>query len=229
MSKGEAMALILNIDTATEEASLCLAQDGQSLALAENPTQKDHAVWLHPAIEKMMHDTGHRLRDLQAVAVTAGPGSYTGLRVGMAAAKGFCFALQIPLIAEDTLQIMAFAAKEQLRDADLLCPMIDARRMEVFTAVYQNDGTTLFPSTAMVVGPTSFDPWLKDRAVSFFGGGSAKCKPIILNPRAHFSEVLVNAGHLGYVSFLRYLQKEFTGLAYSEPAYTKEYYTHTRK
>jgi len=223
------MALILNIDTATEKASICLAQEGKALALAGNLTQKEHAAWLHPAIEQMMQQTGYRLRDLQAVAVTAGPGSYTGLRVGMAAAKGFCFALDIPLIAEDTLRTMAFAAKEQLPDDGLLCPMIDARRMEVFTAVYQKDGTALIPSTAMVVEPNSFDPWLQDHPVSFFGDGSSKCKPIIINPRAHFRDVNYHAGYLGYVAFLRYLRKEFTGLAYSEPAYTKEFYTHTRK
>jgi tRNA threonylcarbamoyladenosine biosynthesis protein TsaB len=223
------MALILNIDTATEKASICLAEDGRSLALAENPAQKEHAAWLHPAVEQMMKDTGFRLRDLQAVAVTAGPGSYTGLRVGMAAAKGFCFALNIPLIAEDTLRTMAFAAKEQLGEVDYLCPMIDARRMEVFTAVYRNDLMTVMPSTAVVVDANSFDPWLQDHRVSFFGGGADKCKPIIINPRAHFTQVNYHAGYLGIVAFLRYLHQEFTVLAYSEPAYTKEFYTHTRK
>jgi tRNA threonylcarbamoyladenosine biosynthesis protein TsaB len=223
------MALILNIDTATAKASICLARDGNTLALAENLTQNQHAAWLHPAVEQVMQENGYRLRDLDAVAVSAGPGSYTGLRVGMAAAKGFCFALDIPLIAEDTLRVMAFAATKQLPDADLLCPMIDARRMEVFTAIYQNDGTPLLPSTAMVVEASSFDSWLQSRSVSFFGDGSNKCKPIIINTRAHFSEVEVHAGYLGYVAFLRYLRKEFTGLAYSEPAYTKEFYTHTRK
>jgi tRNA threonylcarbamoyladenosine biosynthesis protein TsaB len=227
--KKESMALILNIDTAMEKASISLAREGTTLALAENVAQKEHASWLHPAIEQMMQDTGYRLRDLQAVAVTAGPGSYTGLRVGMAAAKGFCFALNIPLITEDTLKVMAFAAKEQLSEIDLLCPMIDARRMEVFTAVYRNDLTLILPSTAMVVDENSFTPWLKDHQVSFFGGGSDKCKPIIRGPRACFSEVNYHAGYLGILSFLRYLQGEFTGLAYSEPAYTKEFYTHTRK
>jgi tRNA threonylcarbamoyladenosine biosynthesis protein TsaB len=223
------MALILNIDTATEKASICLAQDGKALAIAENFTQKEHAAWLHPAIDQMMGDTGYSLRDLQAVAVTAGPGSYTGLRVGMAAAKGFCFALGIPLIAEDTLRTMAFAAKEQLPDADLLCPMIDARRMEVFTAIYRKDLTTVLPSTAMIVDENSFAPWLAEHGMSFFGDGSGKCKPIIINARAQFRDVNYHAGYLGIVAFLRYLQKEFTGLAYSEPAYTKEFYTHTRK
>jgi tRNA threonylcarbamoyladenosine biosynthesis protein TsaB len=223
------MGLILNIDTATEKASICLALNGESLALAENFTQNSHAAWLHPAIEQMMSDTGYTLRQLQAVAVTAGPGSYTGLRVGMAAAKGFCFALAIPFIAEDTLKTMAFAAKEQLDEIDLLCPMIDARRLEVFTAMFDKEGTTLMPSTAMVVDENSFSSWLIDRRVSFFGGGSGKCKPIILNPNAAFVEVNYHAGYLGILSFYRYLRQEFTVLAYSEPAYTKEFYTHKGK
>jgi tRNA threonylcarbamoyladenosine biosynthesis protein TsaB len=186
------VALILNIDTATEKAGVCLASKGKSLAIIENTVQKEQASWLHPAVEETLQITGYRLRDLQAVAVTGGPGSYTGLRVGMAAAKGFCYALGIPLIAEDTLKVMAFAGHEQLPGSDLLCPMIDARRMEV-------------------------------------GGGSDKCKPIIHSSNASFPQVVCHAGYLGKLSFLRYLQGEFTGLAYSEPVYTKEFYTHTRK
>src|SRR5579872_6938935 len=124
------MALILNIDTATEEAGISLAADGEVMAMAVNPQQRDHAAWLHSAVEKMMHDAGTRITDLQAVAVTAGPGSYTGLRVGMAAAKGFCYALNIPLITENTLKVMAMAARDQTVSEGLLCPMIDARRME---------------------------------------------------------------------------------------------------
>ena len=223
------MALLLNIDTSTKRAGICLAQDGRSLAMVENLEQKEHAAWLHVAVRQLMADTGFRMRDLQAVAVTAGPGSYTGLRVGMAAAKGFCYALGIPLITEDTLRVMAFAASEQLPEADLLCPMIDARRMEVFTALYSQDMTRLLPSTAMVIDENSFSDWLSDHKVSFFGEGSDKCKPIITAPGAHFVEVGYHVGFLGILSFLRYLQSEFTGLAYSEPAYTKEFYTHTRK
>jgi len=223
------MALILSIDTAMAKAGVCLSKDGVVLSILENTEQKEHAAWLHQAVQEIMQATGHRLRDLQAVAVTAGPGSYTGLRVGMAAAKGFCYALDIPLIAEDTLKVMAFAAKEQVPDTDLLCPMIDARRMEVFTALYRHDMTPLFPSTAMVIDENSFSAWLPDNSVSFFGEGADKCKPIITAPRAHFVQVNYHAGYLGIVAFLRYLQGEFTGVAYSEPAYTKEFYTHTRK
>jgi len=223
------MALILNIDTATEQGGICLAEDGKSLMLASNNEPKDHAAWLHPAIEKMMQETGRRMKDLQAVAITAGPGSYTGLRVGMAAAKGFCYALHIPLITESTLKVMAFAAREQTSAAGLLCPMIDARRMEVFTALYSTDMLEIMPATAMVIDPSSFSQWLTESKVSFFGGGSYKCKPIISAPSAAFIEINYHLGYLGILSFLRYLQREFTGLAYSEPAYTKEFYTHTRK
>jgi tRNA threonylcarbamoyladenosine biosynthesis protein TsaB len=223
------MALILNIDTATESASISLSKEGHSLALLHNKDQKEHAAWLHPAIEEMMGQTGFRMKDLDAVAVTAGPGSYTGLRVGMAAAKGFCYALAIPLITENTLKVMAFAAREQVPSSGLFCPMIDARRMEVFTAVYQNDMVAVMPTTAMIIDENSFSAWLASDKVSFFGDGSYKCKPIITAPSAAFIEINYHAGYLGILSFLRYLQCEFTGLAYSEPAYTKEFYSHTRK
>lgn len=223
------MALILNIDTAMQKGGVCLAKDGVPLTILENTEQKEHAAWLHVAVQKSLQTTGYEMHDLQAVAVTAGPGSYTGLRVGMAAAKGFCYALDIPLIAEDTLRVMAFAAREQLPEADLLCPMIDARRMEVFTALYKKDLTRLMPSTAMVIDENSFSPWLEEHEVSFFGEGADKCKHIITGSNARFHQVNYHAGYLGIVAFLRYLQGEFTGLAYSEPAYTKEFYTHTRK
>lgn len=223
------MALILSIDTAMAKAGIALSKDGVALSILENTAQKEHAAWLHQAVEEIMRTTGHHMRELQAIAVTAGPGSYTGLRVGMAAAKGFCYALNIPLIAEDTLKVMAFAAKDQTPEKHLLCPMIDARRMEVFTALYGHDMTPLLPSTAVVIDQDSFASWLADNKVSFFGEGADKCKPLITAPSAHFTVVNYHAGYLGIMAFLRYLQGEFTGLAYSEPAYTKEFYTHTRK
>jgi tRNA threonylcarbamoyladenosine biosynthesis protein TsaB len=197
--------------------------------MAQNGTQKDHASWLHPAVQELLRETGIRMGDLQAVAVTAGPGSYTGLRVGMAAAKGFCYALGIPLITENTLKVMAFAAKEQYPGAPLFCPMIDARRMEVFTTVYQNDLAEIMPTVAMVIDEKSFAEILATTTMSFFGAGSYKCKPIITAPTAIFVDVSFDVGSLGILSFLRYLHREFTGVAYSEPAYTKEFYTHTKK
>jgi tRNA threonylcarbamoyladenosine biosynthesis protein TsaB len=223
------MALILNIDTATEKAGISLSKEGKSLYLSENKEQKEHATWLHSAVREAVQATGYRMGDLDAVAVTSGPGSYTGLRVGMAAGKGFCYSLRIPLITESTLKVMAFAAREQDPSATILCPMIDARRMEVFTAIYQNDLTEWLPAVAMVIDENSFSEYLAGNSVSFFGGGSYKCKPIITAPSATFIDSMHNAGHLGILSFLRYLQQEFTGLAYSEPAYTKEFHSHKGK
>jgi tRNA threonylcarbamoyladenosine biosynthesis protein TsaB len=223
------MSVILNIDTSMGTAGVCLSAEGNVLALAESQEQKNHSSWLHPAIRRLLEETGYRPGDLRAVAVTAGPGSYTGLRVGMAAAKGFCYALGIPLIAENTLNMMAFAAREQLPEADLLCPMIDARRMEVFTAVYQKDGKTLLPAMAMVIDAKAFSEFLSERSMTFFGDGSYKCKPLITVPNAAFENPAYDVGYLGKLSFLRYLQKEFTGVVYSEPVYTKDFHSHTKK
>lgn len=223
------MSLILNIDTSTETAGVCLSKEGVTLAMAENRDQKNHSSWLHPAIRQLMEETGFRMRDLQAAAVTAGPGSYTGLRVGMAAAKGFCYALGIPLIAENTLFLMAWAAREQLPGTGLLCPMIDARRMEVFTALYRNDLSVVMPPAAMIIDENSFSEPLREHKLWFFGGGSDKCKQLITAPGAAFVNPSCDVGYLGRLSFLRYLQREFTGVVYSEPVYTKDFYTHTKK
>src|SRR6187399_3095526 len=134
------MALILNIDTAVDVASLCLAKDEEVLSIARNESQKDHASWLHIAIKEIFEKNNSELTSVHAVAVTGGPGSYTGLRIGMATAKGICYALNKPLISLNTLLVMANAAKDVhnsfAESANLLCPMIDARRMEVFTAIY---------------------------------------------------------------------------------------------
>ncbi|HUP13519.1 MAG TPA: tRNA (adenosine(37)-N6)-threonylcarbamoyltransferase complex dimerization subunit type 1 TsaB, partial [Niastella sp.] len=135
--------LILNIDTATDQAIVSLSKEGSVIGTLENNAQKDHAAWIQLAINSLLQKHGSAMHQLQAIAVTAGPGSYTGLRVGMATAKGLCFALQIPLITINTLQVMANAAIDQflLKASQMplplcFCPMIDARRMEVFTAVY---------------------------------------------------------------------------------------------
>src|SRR5687767_1657626 len=130
------MALILNIDTAMELASICLSDEKEVLSFSENRDQKDHAGWLQPAIKQVMDDAGFSLSELAAIAVTSGPGSYTGLRVGLSSAKGLCFALKLPLITVNTLEAMAQAVPSEA--AALRCPMIDARRMEVFTAIYDD-------------------------------------------------------------------------------------------
>lgn len=224
------MALILNIDTSTEAASICLCKEGKKFLLMENSDQKDHAAWLHVAIEKMMRDSGYGIKDLNAIAVTGGPGSYTGLRVSMATAKGLCYALQIPLITENTLMVMAFAAKEKNNDDSILfCPMIDARRMEVFTALYNNNLEEIIPPTAMVLDENSFSAQLQSNKIIFFGNGNKKWQRISTFKNAFFIEIPLLTEFLGIISENKFNNGQFTDIIYSEPVYTKEFYTHTKK
>ena len=224
------MSLILNIDTATQTASICLAKNGETLALMHNQDQQDHAAWLHTAIEQMMKDANYKMQDLNGLAVSAGPGSYTGLRVGMAAAKGFCYALNIPLITENTLFVMAFAASKQVENkSSLLSPMIDARRMEVFTALYNADLEEIFPATAMILEERSLSDYFSRYPITFFGSGVKKWQQLTKNSKAAFLNNSADASHLAILSYKKFIKKEFTDIIYSEPIYVKEFYTLANK
>ena len=217
------MALILNIDTAVEAASVCLTKEGEILTFAKNEEQKDHASWLHIAIREIFKKNNLEIGSIDAVAVTEGPGSYTGLRIGMATAKGVCYALNKPLITLNTLLVMANAAKNS--EANLLCPMIDARRMEVFTALYTKDIQLVKEPTTMTLDEYSFDEELKDQSICFFGNGNIKFKNLKDHPRALFSDVNFDAATMAFLSEKKFNKKEFADLAYAEPLYLKEFYT----
>jgi tRNA threonylcarbamoyladenosine biosynthesis protein TsaB len=220
------MALILNIDTAVETASICLAKDGEALSMTKNESQKDHASWLHVAIKEIFKKNNCELSSVNAIAVTGGPGSYTGLRIGMATAKGICYALNKPLIALNTLLVMAEAAKKE--NADLLCPMIDARRMEVFTAVYTIDLQIVMEPAAITLNENSFNDYLSNNRICFFGNGSAKFRTIKNNDRMFFNDVKADASTMILLSEKKFAAKEFADLAYAEPLYLKEFYTPAR-
>jgi tRNA threonylcarbamoyladenosine biosynthesis protein TsaB len=231
------MALILNIDTATETASICLARDGAAISVMLNREQKDHASWLQTAVAAMMKETGISLQDIEAVAVTQGPGSYTGLRVGMATAKGLCYALGVPLITESTLKVIAGATRagvdlslaQPANLTFLLCPMIDARRMEVFTAVYSLDLVELIPGGALILDNNSFNKELENNHLIFCGNGSFKWKPLCKHSHAMFYEGPVHtAAHLASLAEQRFQGNELADLAYAEPAYLKEFYSHIK-
>lgn len=221
------MSLILNIDTALDAASVCLANDEEILQLTINENPKDQGGWLHLTIAEMLRQSGHRPNQLHAVAVSIGPGSYTGLRVGLAAAKGICYALNIPLIAVNTLELMAFAVKEEA--TDLICPMIDARRMEVFTAVYDKSMQEKISARALIIDETSFAGALSSSPILFCGNGSKKLQLLITNSNAAFSDNHSNASHLAVLSWNRFRKKQFADLAYTEPLYIKEFYSPARK
>ena len=220
------MALILNIDTAVDVASLCLAKDGKALSISKNESQKDHASWLHLAIKEIFEKNNLQLISVDAIAVTGGPGSYTGLRIGMATAKGICFALNKPLISLNTLLVMANAAKDE--SADLLCPMIDARRMEVFTAIYIKELEIVKDPAAITLNENSFAEYLSNNSICFFGNGSYKLRAIEKSPQAFFSDIKTDASSMTSLSEKSFAEKKFADLAYAEPLYLKEFYTQAK-
>ena len=217
------MPLILTIDTAVQSASVCLADGGDVLVEAINPTGREAATWLHPAIQNLIADARFALQQIDAVAISAGPGSYTGLRVGMAAAKGLCYALGKPLITINTLQMMAAAAPAN--DADWLCPMIDARRMEVFTALFSNKLEEVLPTQNFILDNESFNAQLVEDRILFFGNGSVKASSFINHPNALFVEVSATARHLVCLSQESYSHGRFADVAYAEPFYGKDFYS----
>jgi tRNA threonylcarbamoyladenosine biosynthesis protein TsaB len=218
--------LILNIDTAMETASICLADNGNPVAYASHTSKKDHASWLHVAIKTIMSAQKLQLNQLKAIAVSEGPGSYTGLRVGMATAKGLCYALNKPLITVPTLKIMAFAAKNE--PTELLIPMIDARRMEVFTAIYTSGLTEICSATNMILDNNSFQNHLNQHTITFFGSGSNKFKALISHRNAFFGIIDSNATHMIELSKLKADENNFTDLAYSEPFYGKDFHSNVK-
>jgi tRNA threonylcarbamoyladenosine biosynthesis protein TsaB len=175
------------------------------------------------------------MKDLHAVAVTSGPGSYTGLRVGMATAKGLCYALKIPLITANTLKVMAYAMiSENAATPEpapvLYCPMIDARRMEVFTATYDGELNEVLKPTACVLDDSTFKEALNKTVMFFFGNGSAKWKHLCNHSNARFIESKIfSVSYLGKMAASLYLQRKFADLAYENPVYLKEFYSYTKK
>lgn len=217
------MNLILNIDTAVEGASVSIAANGVEISSKRNNVTNDSASWIQLAIKDLLHENGYSITGLKGVGLTAGPGSYTGLRVGMATAKGLCYALSIPLLTVNTLELMAFAASPLANS--VLCPMIDARRMEVFTALYAPDLAIVSPPTNLVLDETAFGSALDAGPVTFFGNGSGKWKNLVKHPNALFLDLSASASDLAFLTYDRFKRKRFTELAYSEPLYGKEFYS----
>jgi tRNA threonylcarbamoyladenosine biosynthesis protein TsaB len=233
--------MILLIDTSQETGTAALAGDGEVLFKEENNIAKEHATWLHPAIKRILEKANITVRDLEAVAVVAGPGSYTGLRVGMAAAKGFCYALKIPLITRNTLEMMAESMKEPAaNNAALVCPMIDARRDEVFTALYridpvhgprssvigQEDLQQILPPQAMILDKNSFEMQLSRNPILFFGSGAAKWKGISSSPSAIFEVQQDTIQAFAKLSQEDFLSKNWADPVYAEPVYLKEFFSY---
>jgi tRNA threonylcarbamoyladenosine biosynthesis protein TsaB len=223
------MALILNIETATTVCSVALAEDGKLLSLKEENKANTHAEKITIFIGEVLKAAGKRIHDLDAVAVSSGPGSYTGLRIGVSTAKGLCYALDKPLIAVDTLQSLANVILNSLPMSSglnsFLVPMIDARRMEVYCAVYNMQLNEIEKTEPKVIDENSFADLLEKKKIYFFGDGSAKCKQLLSkNSHAVFiDDIFSTASSMVDLAQKKFQSKEFEDVGLFEPFYLKEF------
>jgi tRNA threonylcarbamoyladenosine biosynthesis protein TsaB len=222
------MALILSVETATEVCSVALSLNGNVIAMKEAAGTNEHSAQLTLFIEEVMKEAGKLLRDIDAVAVSMGPGSYTGLRIGVSTAKGLCFSLDKPMIAVSTLKAMALSAKktypELFTSETLLCPMIDARRMEVFTALYDLELNEVRPAEALILLEESFELF-RGKQLAVFGNGAAKCRELFASSENIIfpGELLPSASSIGELAEAKYGPGEFENTAYFEPFYLKDF------
>ena len=223
------MSVILQIETATTSCSVALATDGKVMAFKQINERNIHAEVITLFIDELMTSANLTYNDLDAIAVSSGPGSYTGLRIGVSTAKGLCFALDKPLIAIETLEAMAYgvihSADFTVEQDTLLCPMIDARRMEVYCALFDATGQKVRPTSADIIDEHSFAEELNNHPMLFFGDGADKCEATLgANPNAQFFPGFVNsATFLTQKASEKFDKKEFEDVAYFEPYYLKDF------
>lgn len=220
------MAVILNIETSTEVCSAALTAEGMVLCHNEDFQGRNHAALLSGFVKRCLdHAREHEMK-LDAVAVSLGPGSYTGLRIGLSEAKGLAYALDIPLIGVSTLQLLAVHAmfNADLDPDVLLAPMIDARRMEVYTAVYDFALQEIMKPQPLILDESSYSEELAQVKVAFFGNGSEKARKVITSPDAIFiPDVVPLASDMIALAERSYARREFIDLAYSTPEYLKDF------
>jgi len=219
------MPNILLIETATQVCSVGLSIDSKIISIKESHEQNAHSKILNSFIEEIFSEANIDLEQLDAIAVSKGPGSYTGLRIGVSSAKGLCYSLDIPLIAIETLYSIAEGSRQRTNaENTLFCPMIDARRMEVYCAIFDMNLNKVEETCAKIITKDSFNEILEDHKVIFAGDGSAKCKRIIQHPNATFIEdIHPSANYIANVAEKKFRQKQFEDVAYFEPFYLKDF------
>lgn len=230
------MARILLIETATARLSVALAENGMAVASRVCDEPRQQASLTAPLVKEVLDSQGLRVSDCDAVCVSKGPGSYTGLRVGVSTAKGLAFGAGIPLLAVGTLDILAQAAPSVIPtpavisseaegkvEKSHIVPMIDARRMEVYTAVFSPEGRQLTPVSAQIIGQESFAEYLAQGPVLFIGDGALKCREVLTHPNARFVQAWPDAAHMARLAQEAWEQKRFEDLAYFEPFYLKDF------
>ena len=219
--------MILSIETATTMCSVALGRNGKVMAVKELNRGYTHAENLTVFIREVMNEAKVEFPQLDAIAVSKGPGSYTGLRIGVSAAKGLCYALEKPLIAVGTLYSMFASArdKREFSGAELFCPMIDARRMEVYCAIYDKNGNTVKDVSADIITEDSFQSLISGRSIVFFGDGAHKCRSVLgENPSGIFvNDIYPTASAMILLAENRFNEKQFEDVAYFEPFYLKDF------
>lgn len=223
------MAIILNLETATTNCSVSIARDGNVIAIKEHDTPNySHSEQLHVFIQEVLEEASLTLSDIDAVAVSKGPGSYTGLRIGVSSAKGLCYALDVPLISIATLTSLA---NQEIGTAyDFIIPLLDARRMEVYAAVFDSDLNEIKDTKAEIIDDNSFAEFAQKGKVLLIGSGAQKCKEVLHYPNIDFdTEAVPSASELANLSFQKYQKQDFEDLAYFEPFYLKDFFLQKKK
>ncbi|MDO9152903.1 MAG: tRNA (adenosine(37)-N6)-threonylcarbamoyltransferase complex dimerization subunit type 1 TsaB [Paludibacter sp.] len=218
--------ILLHIETSTNVCSVALSVNNQCIFSKSDHKGMNHASLLSPFIAEALDFLKNAEKKLDAVAVSSGPGSYTGLRIGVSTAKGLCYGLDIPLIAVSTLEIMVKQAKSEVENAEtaLFCPMIDARRMEVYTAFYNSKGEIRKEISAEIINENSFIEYLQNHTVYFFGNGSDKCIETLTHPNARFIDnIFPLAENMISLAVESFKENKFEDVAYFEPFYLKEF------
>ncbi len=222
------MAYILSFETSTQVCSVALHQEGILISSSEIHTSHSHSEKLTLLAQQILENAQIELAQIEAIAISKGPGSYTGLRIGVSTAKGLCFALQKPLISVSTLQTMAWEVRNLVfDDTILICPMIDARRMEVYCAIFDIHFKEILPISAQIITENSFEDLLKQHQIIFVGDGAKKCQNILsFQSNALFSRtqtIYPHAKNMGEIAFQKFKSQNFEDVAYFEPFYLKEF------
>ena len=215
------MSTILCRETASTNCSVAIGVNGKLLALKEDyDSSYSHAERLHNFIKEILEENDLKLSDLDAIAVSKGPGSYTGLRIGVSAAKGICFSLDVPLISVATLSSLA----NQVEETGTIIPMMDARRMEVYTAVFDKDKKQIEETSAKILDPESYNSNLEEGLVYFIGSGVEKFQKICVHPNARYiKDKLPSASQMVSLATIKYKKSDFEDVAYFEPYYLKDF------
>jgi tRNA threonylcarbamoyladenosine biosynthesis protein TsaB len=223
------MNYILNIHTTENKAIVNICDEDHVLSAMENETQNQHAGFLHLSIQKLLQETNIPVSSLKSIGVTGGPGSYTGIRIGLATTKGLCYALGIPMMMYNALELMTFSAIRQHGDNEkaLFCPMIDARRMEVYSAVYDYNLAEITPPSALILNEHSFENIAKDSPLFYFGSGAKKFNEIAENSYLNLHWILsdITSEALAAFGWNKFKKNAFENIINAKPLYVKDFYT----